>query len=431
MEYYSTDGRDSKVGLREAVMRSLAPDGGVYMPCSIPVIPSALFNNMDEMSACDIAYVMCTQLFGTDIEPSLINSIVRSTLNFPIPLVDLGDHRYALELFHGPTESFKDVSARFLAQLCKYFTAQNPKDKKLNVLLASTGDTGNAVSAAFKGIDNVNVFVLYPHKGVLKERVGNFAKGAANIIPVTVNSDLNLCRQLIREAFTDSSLNRKFALTSANSLNIGRLLPQTFYYFYAYGQLTAKLGHRISEFTISTPCGNLGNLTAAIFASAMGLPVKRFIATGASDNGIWGEITGNELSLNDYHAKALTSNIGRINRLMELDTSLGEKIECHTYDNDEIPDTIRKRFKSDGYLMDRNTAMACRALDSVPTSANYPGLFLATASPRKYYSKLSRILGYETEESEHAHESSPHHLPHLPTIPPTLPALAKLIEKYN
>lgn len=431
MEYYSTDGHDSKVSLREAVMRSLAPDGGVYMPCSIPLIPSALFKNMDEMSACDIAYVMCTQLFGTDIEPSLINSIVRSTLNFPIPLVDMGDNRYALELFHGPTESFKDVSARFLAQLCKYFTAQNPKDRKLNVLLASTGDTGNAVTDAFKGIDTVNVFVLYPHKGVLKERLGNPTKKSGNIIPIIVNSDFDHCRELIRQAFTDTTLNRRFALTSANSVNIGRLLPQTFYYFYAYGQLTAKLGHRISGFTVSTPCGNLGNLTAAIFARAMGLPINRFIATGTSDNGLWGEITGNTLQLSDYHAKALTSNIGRINRLMELDPSLPGKIECHTYGSDEIADTIRKRFKSDSYLMDRNTAMACRALDSVSTSAEYPGLFLATASPRKYYSKLSRILGYETEEPEHVHETSLHHLPHLTTISPTLPALAKLIEKYN
>lgn len=433
MEYYSTNGSQKAVGLREAVMRSYAPDGGVYMPHRIPHIPSAMFKNMDEMSVCDIAYVMCTSLFGTDIAPELINSIVRSTLNFPIPLKDLGDNRYVLELFHGPTESFKDVGARFLAQLCKYYLSlPSATGSKLNVLLASTGDTGNAVTDAFEGIEGVNVFVLYPRIGRLADRVAPPAPHRGNIISVEVNADIDRCRALIRQAFADRDLNRKFALTSANSVNIGRLLPQTFYYFYAYGRLTAALGHQPQSFTVSAPCGNLGNLTAALFSRCMGLPISRFLASGTGGGDRWGEVVNGRLMLSEFHTKALASNIGRVDKLMQLDPALASAINCFTFNREEIAETIRDHFHTQGYLMDRNTAMACRALDSVATTRDVPGVFLATASPRKYARRIFEILGDESPFGRPVPTQAPHdRTHHLPLLPPSLPAITRLIEKYN
>lgn len=404
MQYYSTNSTDTFVSLREAILRSLAPGGGVYMPQSVPVIPPALFRNISDMSLTDIAYVAGSVLFGSDIPQATINDIVKQTLDFDIPLVRVSPSMFALELFHGPTGSFKDVGARFMARLVDYFVnSERSHGGKINVLVATSGDTGCAVAHSFAGIDNVNVFILRPKGKLLRVPSDHFLSPASNIIPISIRGTFEDCQQLVRQAYADDKLYDRLNLTSANSINIARLLPQTFYLFHAYARLLEHTDSRTSQFVMSMPCGNLGNLTASLFALQMGIPVSRIIAAGHGDERLWGYIRHGQLAVSDFNSRSLSTNLARINRFIMTNPDMASKIECHTYNDDDINGQIRRTYDESGYLMDRNTAMACRAL-AEGLHEGETGVFLATADPAKYNTQLKHILGSDAK------------LPQLPSV---------------
>lgn len=426
MKYHSTNNRQQSVTLREAILKSIAPDGGVYMPDSVPLIPEALFKNIPAMTLTDIAYVVATTMFGSDISPAELNDIVKETLTFEIPLVDIGRNRYALELFHGPTGSFKDVGARFMARVVAYLLSQSGAGaQKLNVFVATSGDTGCAVANGFAGISNVNVFIFHPKGRMLRVPHETFRAPAENIHSISIRGSFDDCQRLVKEIYTDAELNRRLNITSANSINIARLLPQMFYFFYAYARLLA-LNENTGKIAIATPCGNLGNLTAALFSQQMGLPVNRIIAAGHDNERLWGTISSGRLEVSNFNSKALSTNVARINSLFHTNPSLSGLIECHTFSDGEIADQITATYSENGYLMDRNSAMACRALDQ-SLKPGETGVFLATAHPHKYARELQELLGTEIAAKMPGTENRHSGKIDEPMLPPLFPAIRRYL----
>ncbi len=430
MKYFSTDHYNHVVSLYEAVTKSIAPDGGVYMPVSLPYIPTALFNNISDMSLHEIAYVVGTSLFGSDIPAETINSIVKETLSFDIPLKKIKERVYSLELYHGPTNSFKDVGARFMAKLIEYFGSVNGSKRSLNIIVTTTGNTGSAVANAFADNEKVNVFVLTPKSDVQHSSALNLSTTSKNIIPVEIRSDYDTCVKLARQAYIDKDLNKSIALTTANSLNIARLLPQTFFFFQAYSRLLAE-NINSRNIAISTPCGNLGNLTAALYATLMGLPISRIMASGRGNERLWGHIRKGKLALNELNNNALSTNLSRINHIMTDSPHISTMVDCHTLNNEEVESEIREIYNTYGYLLDRNSAMACRSLIK-NIRPDETGVFLATSHPLKHRNDLEAILGCTLPKDlklRTPNISAQRQKKNI--ISPTLPALKKLLLDYN
>ena len=276
MIYYSTNNSAPCVSLEEAVIKGLAPDKGLYMPEKIKPLPQSFFDNIDKMSLQEISFEVAKAFFGEDIDEKSLKEIVYDTLNFDIPLVKVTEDIYSLELFHGPTAAFKDVGGRFMARLLGYFIRKNNKGRDVNVLVATSGDTGSAVANGFLGVEGIKVFVLYPKGKVSEIQEKQFTTLGQNITAIEVEGTFDDCQRLVKEAFMDKDLNEKMFLTSANSINVARFLPQSFYYFYAYAQY--KKAGLTGEPVVCVPSGNFGNITAGLFGKKMGLPIKRFIA---------------------------------------------------------------------------------------------------------------------------------------------------------
>jgi threonine synthase len=270
MLYYSTKNRDIKASLQEAVVYGLAPDRGLYMPEQIPQLPDTFFKEISGKNLQEIAAIVAYAFFGDDIDKDSLNQIVANSLNFEIPLKEIEKDIYVLELFHGPTFAFKDVGARFMARMLSFFVNERKQDD-VKVLVATSGDTGSAVANGFLGVEGIQVFVLYPSGKVSEMQEAQFTTLGQNIVALEIDGTFDDCQALVKSAFMDEELNIQFNLTSANSINVARFLPQSFYYFYAFAQL-AKIFDS-AETVFSVPSGNLGNLTAGLFAKQMGLPV--------------------------------------------------------------------------------------------------------------------------------------------------------------
>ncbi|HCO66823.1 MAG TPA: threonine synthase, partial [Dysgonomonas sp.] len=261
MKYYSTNKQAVEASLQEAVVKGLAPDKGLYMPEKIKKLPDSFFEKIDKLTFPEIAYTVAESFFGEDIESDILKDIVSDTLSFDTPLIHIHDNIYSLELFHGPTLAFKDVGARFMARLLAYFIRkQGQKDVK--VLVATSGDTGSAVANGFLGVEGIQVYVLYPKGKVSDIQECQFTTLGQNIIAIEIDGTFDDCQAIVKNAFMDEELNRKLNLTSANSINIARFLPQAFYYFHAYAQLK-RMG-KAREIVVSVPSGNFGNLTAGL-----------------------------------------------------------------------------------------------------------------------------------------------------------------------
>ena len=276
MKYYSTNHTAPMASLEEAVVKGLAGDRGLYMPENIKALPKKFFDNIDTMSFQEIAYTVADAFFGEDVEAEALKKIVYDTLAFDCPIVPVTEEIYSLELFHGPTLAFKDVGARFMARLLQYFIKKENKGGLVNVLVATSGDTGSAVANGFLGVDGIHVYVLYPKGKVSPIQECQFTTLGKNITAIEVDGVFDDCQALVKTAFMDEELNKQKMLTSANSINVARFLPQAFYYFYAYAQLK-KLG-KADNMVMCVPSGNFGNICAALFGHRMGLPIKRFIA---------------------------------------------------------------------------------------------------------------------------------------------------------
>ena len=392
MRFYSTNRQCPDASLEEAVMTGLAPDGGLYMPLHIPEIPRAFFNNIGEMTIANIAYVVANTILGDDIDSAQLNAIVNDTFSFDIPLRKIENNIYALELFHGPTLAFKDVGARFLARIISHYASKITED--VNVLVATSGDSGGAVANGFHNISGVKVFVLYPENSLTEMQKQQFTTLGGNIYPITVKGTFDNCQFLVKTAFNDTELRKSMLLTSANSINICRLLPQMFYYFYGFAQLS-ELNVDLENVVVSVPCGNLGNLTAGLLAKKMGLPVKRFIAANNKNN-----VFANYLVNGKFVPRRSTrtiapgmdvgnpSNFSRILDMFDNDyNAISDLIKGYSYKDEEIKETLIDTYSINSYLLDPHGATAFRALKDDMKDGEV-GIFLETAHP----SKMARIM---------------------------------------
>ena len=282
MQYYSTNGNAPIADLHKAVVKGLAEDRGLYMPEKIKTLPQVFFDNIASMSFQDIAYNVASAFFGEDVDLDALKDIVYDTLSFDCPVVQVKDNIYTLELFHGPTLAFKDVGARFMARLLQYFIKQEGKNEQVNVLVATSGDTGSAVANGFLGVDGIHVYVLYPKGKVSPIQECQFTTIGKNITAIEVDGVFDDCQALVKNAFMDAELNQHMKLTSANSINVARFLPQAFYYFNAYARM--KEQGKADNFVMCVPSGNFGNICAALFGHEMGLPIKRFIAANNAND---------------------------------------------------------------------------------------------------------------------------------------------------
>lgn len=401
MKYYSTNNKAIEASLQEAVVKGLAPDKGLFMPEKIKNLPQSFFDSIDKFSFQEIAYTVADAFFGEDIEADTLKEIVYDTLSFDTPLVHVNDNIYSLELFHGPTLAFKDVGARFMARLLGYFIKKQGQTD-VNVLVATSGDTGSAVANGFLGVEGIHVYVLYPKGKVSPIQECQFTTLGQNITPIEIDGTFDDCQALVKEAFMDKDLNTKLNLTSANSINIARFLPQSFYYFYAYAQL--KKAGKAENVVFSVPSGNFGNLTAGLIAKKMGLPVKRFIAANNSNN-----IFFQYLESGDYNPRPSIQTIANamdvgdpsnFARILDLyNDSLPETkkdISGKWYSDSEIEKTVKETFEKTGYLLDPHGACGYKALKD-ELGNEETGILLETAHPAKFKEIIEKILGISVE----------------------------------
>lgn len=397
MNYYSTRNTRHNVGLEEAVIRGLAIDGGLYMPQRIKRLPREFFNNIEHYSPAAIAFQVADALFGEDVLDAELHQIVGETVSFDCPVVEIEKDIYALELFHGPTLAFKDFGARFMSRLLRYLVGRRSDGKTVNVLVATSGDTGSAVANGFVGVPGVNVIIFYPSGKVSKVQEHQFTTLGDNITAMEVDGTFDDCQRIVKEAFNDKELNSQYFLTSANSINVARLLPQTFYYFLAYARLKNLLTDK--NWVVSVPSGNFGNLTAGVIAYQMGLPIKRFIAANNANNvvsqylktGVYTPRTSVETIANAMDVGD-PSNFERLLDLLHDYRGMKDIISGYWYDDTEIRQTIASCLESTGYLLDPHGACAYQALKEGLKEGEL-GTFLETAHPTKFIETIEEATG--------------------------------------
>lgn len=398
MKYYSTNKKAPLATLEETVIKSLAGDKGLYMPEQIPVLSKETIASLKNKSFNEIADIVAQAFFGDDIDPLSLTDIIKDTLSFETPVIHINNNIYSLELFHGPTLAFKDVGARFMARLLGHFIKKKGINKEVNVLVATSGDTGSAVANGFLGVPNIRVFVLYPKGKVSPIQECQFTTLGQNISALEIDGTFDDCQALVKEAFMDQELNRHMQLTSANSINVARFLPQSFYYFNAYAQLD-KMG-KANELIICVPSGNFGNITAGLFAYKMGLPIKRFIAANNRNDvfleylntGIYTPRPSIATIANAMDVGA-PSNFARILDLFENNhQTITRLISGYRYTDEEITATIQTVYKQYNYLPDPHGACGYQALTDYQLQPNETGLFLETAHPAKFKETVDNIL---------------------------------------
>lgn len=403
MKYYSTNHNAPLASLHEAVVRGLAPDRGLYMPEHIKPLPQSFFDHIDEMSFQDIAFTVAEAFFGEDVEHDALRKIVDDTLAFDCPAVPVKDNVYALELFHGPTLAFKDVGARFMARLLQYFIRQEGAGR-VNVLVATSGDTGSAVANGFLGVEGIHVYVLYPKGKVSRIQESQFTTLGQNITAIEVDGVFDDCQALVKSAFMDEELCNHMRLTSANSINVARFLPQAFYYFYAYAQM--KAAGRADSLVVCVPSGNFGNITAALFGHAMGLPIHRFVAANNAN-----DIFYKYLQTSQYEPKASVQTIANamdvgapsnFARIIDLYDGSYDRIRSlidgATFSDAEIREGMKRCYEQTGYVLDPHGACGYLALteaESVKLREGETGIFCETAHPAKFKDTVEQIISHE------------------------------------
>lgn len=394
MNYYSTNNKNIRVSLKEAVVQGLAPDSGLYMPEVIPTLSNDFFKSLQKKTFKQIALAVTENLIGNDLPKKDLERIVEHTIQFEAPLVEIEKNIYALELFHGPTLAFKDFGARFLSGLLGYFAAQ--QNKEITILVATSGDTGSAVANGFLNVQGTKVIVLYPSGKVSAVQEKQFTTLGGNVQAIEVEGTFDDCQRIVKQCFLDKELNRKINLTSANSINIARLIPQSFYYFNAVAQLKEK-----SEVIVSVPSGNFGNLTAGMLAKRMGLPVKHFIAaTNAND------IVPEYLKTKQFNPRPSVQTISNAMdvgnpsnffRLLDLYNknfdALTHDITGYSFTDEQTKDVMRTVYEEKKYILDPHGAIGYLGLkEYLKTHGNMTGIFLETAHPAKFQDVVSSTL---------------------------------------
>ncbi len=403
MRLVSTAGPSPPADLKTALLDSLAPDGGLYVPERLEPLPVSVLWDLRRLDFVGTASQLAGHLLKDVIPQEDLEPIVRAAFDFPVPLVRLDERIYVLELFHGPTLAFKDVGARFLARLLAHFSAE--ESRRLTVLVATSGDTGGAVAHAFYKLPNTRVIVLYPEGKVSPIQELQFTTLGENVVAVAVRGTFDDCQRLAKTALRDAGLREKFLLTSANSINIGRLLPQIFYYFHGLARVPGELIELPGsggEVIVSVPSGNLGNLTAGLMAKRLGLPVSRFVAaTNANDvlpeylrTGIYRPRPARP-TISPAMDVGEPSNLARIQWLYRGDL---ERLRCDlaaaSYSDAETLDAIARYGARYDYLLDPHSAVAALGLEQAMASRSKSvGVFLATAHPAKFAPVVERATG--------------------------------------
>ena len=400
MNYYSTNKKAPHADLSKAVVKGLAEDRGLYMPERIKALPKEFFDNIDQLSFQDIACRVAEAFFGEDVNAEALRKIVCDTLSFDCPVVRVEDNIYSLELFHGPTLAFKDVGARFMARLLGYFIKDRKDGQTINVLVATSGDTGSAVANGFLGVEGIHVYVLYPKGKVSHIQESQFTTLGRNITAIEVDGVFDDCQRLVKSAFMDEELNRHMKLTSANSINVARFLPQAFYYFNAYARMKA-LG-LADQLVMCVPSGNFGNICSALFGHTMGLPIKRFIAANNSNDVFYQYLqTGQYNPKPSVQTLANAMDVGdpsNFARILDLYDYSHERIiqlisGC-TYNDSQISETMRQCYADNGYILDPHGACGYRALKE-GLHDDEIGVFCETAHPAKFKETVEQIIGTE------------------------------------
>ena len=401
MKYYSTNKQAPDATLEEAVVKGLAADKGLFMPFAIKPLPQDFYDSIDTLGFQEIAYRVADAFFGEDVPADTLKQIVYDTLSFDVPLVKVTENIYSLELFHGPTLAFKDVGGRFMARLLGYFIRKEGK-KQVNVLVATSGDTGSAVANGFLDVEGIDVVVLYPKGKVSEIQEKQFTTLGRNITALEIDGTFDDCQRLVKAAFMDRELGERLSLTSANSINVARFLPQAFYYFNAYARLReAGLSGPI---VVSVPSGNFGNLTAGLFAKRMGLPVKRFIAANNRNDIFYHYLqTGNYEPRPSVATIANAMDVGDPSNFARILDLYGRSLEAiradisaARYDDEQICRAIAETLERTGYLLDPHGACGyltlCEGLREDET-----GVFLETAHPAKFRDRVEPVIGRSIE----------------------------------
>lgn len=398
MKYYSTNKTTPEVSLKEAVIKGLASDNGLFMPEQINKFDVSFFDTIQNLSFQEIAFEVAKKFFGDDIQHDKLHEIVFDTLQFDCPVVKVTDSIYSLELFHGPTLAFKDVGARFMARLLNHFLGE--KENLVNVLVATSGDTGSAVANGFLGVEGIHVYVLYPKGKVSKIQESQFTTLGENITALEIDGTFDDCQRLVKSAFLDTELNEKMVLTSANSINVARFLPQAFYYFNAFARLKEQGVLENKELVVSVPSGNLGNITAGLFALEMGLPVTQLIAANNSNDVVFKYLeTGKYEPRKSVETIANAMDVGEPSnfvRILDLYNHshkiISAKIKGFRYSDSEIKAIVKKVYDENNYLCDPHGACGFEALNEF-LSEKQVGLFLETAHPAKFTETMEEIVG--------------------------------------
>ena len=413
MKYYSTNGKAPLADLEKAVVKGLAEDRGLYMPERINKLPKAFFDDIQDLTFKDIAYNVAASFFGEDVDGDGLQDLVYDTLSFDCPVVKVEENIYALELFHGPTLAFKDVGARFMARLLQYFLRQSGSvgqgsastNGTVNVLVATSGDTGSAVANGFLGVEGIHVYVLYPKGKVSPIQECQFTTLGKNITAIEVDGVFDDCQALVKAAFMDKELNSHMKLTSANSINVARFLPQAFYYFNAYARMK-KLG-LADNLVMCVPSGNFGNICAALFGHEMGLPFQRFIAANNANDVFYHFLqTGKYEPKPTIQTLANAMDVGdpsNFARIYDLYGKSHERISSlisgATFTDEQIRETMRQCYKETGYILDPHGACGYRALKE-GLKKDEVGVFCETAHPAKFKEKVDSILNTDIEIPE-------------------------------
>ncbi len=393
MKYKSTNNKSAKVSFKDAVIKGLADDKGLFFPTKIPKLPESFFKNSSNFSLPEIAYTFLKPYVEDDISNTELKNLLNKALDFDIPLVKVKPNVFSFELFHGPTLAFKDVGARIMARFLSKFANSN---KKITVLVATSGDTGSAVANGFLNVKGIDVVVLYPKGMVSNIQEKQFTTLGNNITALEVNGTFDDCQRMVKEAFADDELNNTMQLSSANSINVARFLPQAVYYFYAYAQLKDKS----KPIVFSVPSGNYGNLTAGLIAKKSGLPISNFIASANInkvvvdylDSGVFSP----KSSISTISNAMDVGNPSNLVRIMELyNHSLEEikkDIKAYSFTDNATKRCISDVYKNSNYTLDPHGAVAYLGLSEFMKKNNVNGVFFETAHPAKFYETVEKQI---------------------------------------
>ena len=395
LQFYSTENRDVKVGLKQAILEGMPKQGGLYMPCRIDKMDNSFFEDITRLTFGEISYLVAKKLLEGEVADRELEKLVKESINFDAPLVQLAENTFVLELFHGPTLAFKDFGARFMARFMSYLLVGEKRE--LTIITATSGDTGSAVANGFYGIDKIRVVILFPKGKVSKLQEAQLTTFGNNIHTLEVDGDFDKCQQLAKAALTDKSLQKRLFLSSANSINISRLFPQVFYYFWAYAQLA-----RVSDkpFVISVPSGNFGNLTACCIAKKMGLPAEKIVAaTNIND------VVPNYLKTGEYRPKPTKhtisnamdvgnpSNFVRLLELYEKNHNVMKKdIVGFRFTDKQTKENMDSVFRKYGYILDPHGSVAHLGISQIE-DIGLNKIFLETAHPAKFPDVIQSTIG--------------------------------------